>query len=86
NDPQNNQKTVSKQSEKTVSNNVRGNTGRCAQIAQAMMLQVLGKALERLRISSGRADAVDPAVVMVVMPALAQGKLPGNGMFRLGSG
>ncbi len=47
-------------------------------------LKIFGKTLQCLLVAPGGPDTVDSAVALVVMPSLAKGDLPGNGMLGLG--
>ena len=60
--------------------------GGAAEIAQSMLLEIVRKSFQRLFIAPGRADTVDPAIILVVMPACAQGYFLRNGMFSLRPG
>ena len=60
--------------------------GGAAEIAKSMLLEIIGKSFKRLFIATCRADTVDTAVILVVMPAGAQGYFLRNGVFCLRPG
>jgi len=55
-----------------------------AEIAQPVLLLVFGNPLEGLLVIPCRADAVNPAVVPMIVASFTQGDLLGYGMFGLG--
>jgi hypothetical protein len=58
--------------------------GRTAQISQTMLTEIVGKALEGLFIAPSRAKTVNPAIVLVIMPAGPKGNFAGDRMLSLG--
>jgi len=55
-----------------------------AQISQAMLAEIFRKTLEGLLITPGRAQTVNPPIVLVIIPAGPQSNLFGDCMFSLG--